>query len=54
MLEGSHPRVDRRAVLERPDRVVLKERRGRPDADERRRPDVAAAACRQRIVHLLA
>ena len=50
ILERPHPRLDRRAPLEAADRVVLKERRGGPDADERRRPDVAAAAGRQRVV----
>ena len=52
ILERAHPRLDRRTPFERPDRIVLQERRGRPEADERRRPDVAAAAGRQRIVVL--
>ena len=54
VLERAHPRVDRRAPVERPDGVVLEERRRGPEADERRRPDVAAAAGRQRVVGFLA
>src|SRR6185503_13592187 len=42
IVERFHPRLDRGAPLEVPDRVVLEERRGGPEADERGRTDVAA------------
>ena len=59
LLKHSHPRLHRWIGiewirLERTDRVVQQIRRRGPHADERRRPDVPAAAGGQGVVHLLA
>ena len=59
-LEHPHAGVDRWVLVERAEAVVEQEGRGRPDADERRRPGIAASTGRhvplirlagERIIH---
>src|SRR5262249_6319512 len=52
-LEGLHPGIDGRVLVEGTNTVVLKEGRGRPDADERRYPRIATPAGRHLIGHRL-
>ena len=49
VVEGFHPRVDRRAWVEFTDRIVEEERRGRPETDERGDPRITASSRWHRI-----